>query len=404
MRYTYRHGIQKVKNKFTQLSLVFLLAVTGISGAAPLFGSHHASALTPHISYTDVALTDSELGNWSPDRTTPSGGFSSVTFEGQTAAELRVDNTHASADPGFYRTEGIQRTIPASDAIKANLYVDGSWSGKSVRAGLWGVAHNASSEISAYPIVEFTTDNAGYTGWRTWDGVNGGWTNLSIPYTSDAWSTIEIVHNNGSTKFNVYINGALVATNTGGDSTNLNAVILNSYNNATNQVADNYAAHWSDLGYGNVTGASVSACATTSSVFTTDLSTWDRTETRSAGHNVIVPTGLHIYTDDASSNAKAAGYYATNFALSTLGDKTIAQSIDYQATTGTAPGLQLVTDFDNDGTPDGILVGESVYGNTWWLSNSASQFVKDNSPNTGGGYGSNYFGTPDQWLSSFPDA
>jgi hypothetical protein len=404
--YSYKTGIQKVQNKFIKLSLVLLLAVTGISGAAPLFSSHSVSALAPHITYTDVALTQPELdNNWVTDRTTPSGGYDSVTFDGQTSAELRVDNTNASTASGFYRTEGIQRSIPGSDAIKANLYVDGAWQGKSVRAGLWGVAHNSVGTVSAYPIIEFTTaGDSSHVGWRVWDDVNGNWTNLSNPYSWNSWNTLEIVHNNGSGKFNVYINGQIVATNAGSDSTSLNAVILNGYNYATGDNADNYAAHWSNLGYGDVTGTSVSACATTNSVFTTDLSTWNTSETRSAGHNVIVSSGLHIYTDDASSNAKAAGYYTTNFPLSSLGDKTIAQSIDYQATTGITPGLQLVTDFDNNGTPDGILVGEATYGNSWWLSNSAQQFVKDNSPNTGGGNGSSWFGTPDQWLSSFPDA
>jgi hypothetical protein len=406
LKYSYRTGIQKIENKFVQLSLVFLLAVTGISGAAPLFSSHRVHALTPTINYTDVALTQSELDtNWSTDRTTPSGGFGSVTFDGQTAAELRVDNTHANTASTFYQTEGIQRQIPSSDALKANLYVDGSWQGKDVRAGLWGVAKNSTGDTSAYPIIEFTTagDN-GHVGWRAWDGVNGGWTNLPTTFSWNSWSTLEIVHNNGSTKFNVYINGQLAATNTGDDSTSLNAVILNSYNYATNNAADNYAAHWSNLGYGNVAGASVSSCATTSNVFTTDMSTWNRTDTRSAGHDQIVANGLHIWTDDNSSNAKVAGYYTTNFPLSGLGDQTIAESIDYQATLGTAPGLQLVTDFDNNGTPDGILVGEAVYGNNWWLNNGAAQFAKDNAPNTGGGNGSNWFGTPDEWLSSFPDA
>ena len=63
-----------------------------------------------------------------------------------------------------------------------------------------------------------------------------------------------------------------------------------------------------------------------------------------------------------------------------------------------------MVDFDNDGDVDGILVGEKVYGNNWWLTNSAQQFVKDGAPNTGGGNGSDWFGTPNEWLASFPEA
>lgn len=152
----------------------------------------------------------------------------------------------------------------------------------------------------------------------------------------------------------------------------------------------------------------VEACEAFSNVLTTDLSTWDLTQTRSAGHNALVNDGLHIWTDTGAVGSpdprKAAGYYATDFALSGLGDQTIDESLDYQATSGIEPGLQLVVDFDNDDTPDGILVGEAVYGNTWWLSNGSAQFVKDNAPNTGGGYGSNWFGTANEWLAEFSDA
>ena len=59
-------------------------------------------------------------------------------------------------------------------------------------------------------------------------------------------------------------------------------------------------------------------------------------------------------------------------------------SLDYTPTTGTIPpGYQLIVDFDDDGTIDGILVGEpTVYGNDWWLNNGAEQFVKDGRPHT----------------------
>ena len=60
---------------------------------------------------------------------------------------------------------------------------------------------------------------------------------------------------------------------------------------------------------------------------------------------------------------------------------------------------------DNNGTPDGILVGEpTYYGNDWWASNGSAQFVKDGAPSHTGGSGSANHGTLDQWRAAFPDA
>lgn len=146
----------------------------------------------------------------------------------------------------------------------------------------------------------------------------------------------------------------------------------------------------------------VQPCSISSSVVTTDLSTWYLGETRANGHNVLVPNALHIYTDDNSSLAKAAGYYGTDFKLKDLGDQTIADSIDYTATTGITPGLQLSVDLDNDGTADGFLVGEAIYGNDWWLSNGTPAGFT--APETGGGFGSNRHGTINEWLTLYPDA
>jgi hypothetical protein len=152
----------------------------------------------------------------------------------------------------------------------------------------------------------------------------------------------------------------------------------------------------------------ISSCTTTKTVKTTNLETWDFDDTRSAGHYELVDGGLHIWTDTGATGTpdprKVAGYFATDFALSGVGTQTIADSLDYTATTGTEPGLQLKVDFDGDGTVDGILVGETVYGNTWWLNNTAAEFVKAGAPNNGGGYGSSWYGTLDEWHTAFANA
>jgi Bacterial Ig domain/Bacterial Ig-like domain (group 3) len=138
----------------------------------------------------------------------------------------------------------------------------------------------------------------------------------------------------------------------------------------------------------------------------------DLSETRAKGHNVFREIGgVRVTTDPSDCNDpnpaggvycanKAAGYFPAPLALSAAGEP----SMDYVHYSGTKPSVQLVTDFDNDGTPDGILVGETVYGNDWWVPGSAKQFVKDGAPSHTGGSGSDNHGTLTEWRAAFPNA
>ena len=126
-------------------------------------------------------------------------------------------------------------------------------------------------------------------------------------------------------------------------------------------------------------------------------------DTRATGHYEVTSTGgLRVWTDGAVGEFnKVAEYVATSTPLSAAGEP----SLDYDPTTGTTPpGFQLVVDFDADGSADGILVGETIYGNDWWLNNAADADVKAGAPVTGGGSGSQWHGTLDQWRGAFPDA
>jgi hypothetical protein len=124
-------------------------------------------------------------------------------------------------------------------------------------------------------------------------------------------------------------------------------------------------------------------------------------DTRATGHYQVVGTGLRIWTQGSTGTDKVAEYVATDTPLARVGEP----SLDYDATTGGAPGFQLVVDFDGNGTSDGILVGEpGVYGNDWWLNNAAQQFAKDGAPSHTGGSGSANHGTLDQWRTAFPNA
>ncbi|MCX6396229.1 MAG: Ig-like domain-containing protein [Propionibacteriales bacterium] len=136
------------------------------------------------------------------------------------------------------------------------------------------------------------------------------------------------------------------------------------------------------------------------------------TETRAQGTNTFLPTGgIEIQTVLAPnpSLAKSAGYFSTGgLPLSQAGEP----SLDYSNYAGALlPSTQLVVDFDNDGTADGILVGEPkyangtvLYGTDWWLSNGSSVFVKADAPQHGGGFGSDNHGQLSEWRGVFPNA
>lgn len=253
MKYSYRKHLSNIKTNIINSVSTAVLVFSSVAGGLPLFMSQKAYAL-PAASYTQVPF--GELANWTADRTTPSGGYTTLTSEAghNDVLNVKVDNTKASPASGFYRTEGLQRQIPASDTIKADLYVDGSWitPHKDVRAGLWAVAKDSESTTIAYPIIEFTTtgDN-NFTGWRVFDGVNGGWTNLpTVAYSENAWNTVEISLNKVTHQFNLNINGTLATSNAADTTTSIGAIILNDYNYATT-ADNNYSVNWSNLAYGN---------------------------------------------------------------------------------------------------------------------------------------------------------
>jgi len=150
--------------------------------------------------------------------------------------------------------------------------------------------------------------------------------------------------------------------------------------------------------------SSVSAYSV-NNLYINNLSSWDLSQTRANGHQQLQTNGLHVWTDNTSSLAKAAAYYD-------VADFPLAQGSDFNlAWTGTspAPGGQLVVDLNNNGVDDGILVVEpDFYGSNLWLANINSADLTDldsnaNVPHVGGGGGS-YNGTITQWLQAYPNA
>jgi hypothetical protein len=123
-------------------------------------------------------------------------------------------------------------------------------------------------------------------------------------------------------------------------------------------------------------------------------------DTRTTGHYEVQGTGLHIRTEGTGSTDKVAEYVATDTPLMTAGEP----GMEYTNTADGLPGLQLVVDFDGNGSSDGILVGETAYDGDWWVNDGAQQFVKDRAPSHSGGSGRANHGTLDQWRTAFSHA
>ena len=154
---------------------------------------------------------------------------------------------------------------------------------------------------------------------------------------------------------------------------------------------------WDGTDYVFTAAPTVAACGSIAAgPGATDLNAqgWDFSETRTTGHNDFVPTGLHVYTEAATSTDKAAGYHALSIPLASVGEPQIAITDP----SGGQPSIQLGIDLTGDGTWDGYLVNEGdLYGHGMWWTNKTTFGVAP-----GGGYPS--LGTLDQYLAANPRA
>jgi hypothetical protein len=129
-------------------------------------------------------------------------------------------------------------------------------------------------------------------------------------------------------------------------------------------------------------------------------------DVRSAGHYDFLAEGVHVRTDDASSQAKVALYFPMTGELPTSG------SIEWYGT-DIQPGSQIV--FDKDQTTGNnndynVLVGEQVYSTNaagkpltdWWYTGGTAKAATNGitCPSTTGGSGSDCHGTLAQWAAA----
>jgi hypothetical protein len=133
-------------------------------------------------------------------------------------------------------------------------------------------------------------------------------------------------------------------------------------------------------------------------------------DVRSAGHYDFLAEGIHVKTDDTSSQAKVALYFPVTGPIPTSG------SLEWFGTTN-QPGVNIVFDKDQttgNGNDDNILVGEQIYSTNpagqpltdWWYTGGATKAGTRGitCPLTTGGSGSDCHGTLAQWATALPTA
>src|SRR5690606_19054545 len=181
----------------------------------------------------------------------PSGFSSPVSFGGDDRLEQGIsDADGASSRPGafsssFYNTQGRKYDLEAATVkMSIELFVPAPWQSTGRRmAGFWGTAVDGGNAVSAYPLVEFTSE--GTPRFRGFEG-DGSWIDLGLPtgFAYDAWQTLEITKL-PSGEFN-YAVGDKSATTLlmGPATTEIANVILQGHNS---QAGVSYDIYWDNL-------------------------------------------------------------------------------------------------------------------------------------------------------------
>ncbi len=187
-------------------------------------------------------------GVWYTDRYAPAAFTSPEFFDGDNRLLQSISSADgANSRPGaysstFYNTQGRKFDLdPGTNSISIDLYIPADWADSGRRmAGFWGTAFDSGNQVSAYPIMEFTTDGSGAR-FRGWDGA--GWTDMGLPigFAYDAWYTLNIGLSGGNFAYNVGNLDLLVGA---GTSENIGNVILQGYNTADGVT---YDIHWDNL-------------------------------------------------------------------------------------------------------------------------------------------------------------
>ncbi|MFZ1424399.1 MAG: HYR domain-containing protein, partial [Saprospiraceae bacterium] len=184
-----------------------------------------------------------------PDRYPPKG-FALSNFLGADRIKHSIDASDCqSCRPGgfnstFYNTQGRKYDIANAHSISIDLYVPNAWATTGKRmAGLWGTAFDISNAVSAFPIIEFTSDG-GVPRFRGWDNNTGLWVDMGLPtgFSYDNWYTL-VIRIVGD-KF-IYKVGDLVIKTEAFATTYIGNVILQGHNTDTPGVT--YDIYWDNF-------------------------------------------------------------------------------------------------------------------------------------------------------------
>jgi len=191
-------------------------------------------------------FTQSELdNNWVADRTFPTGGVESVSFDGRdNVAKIGVVADEQSTLGSFYFFEGIKKVGDFGTHVQADLYVPSEWQDADVvNVGLW----TFDDPPSAYPIIVYRNNDEADAGFYTYtyefdengDFVADSYVLSDVPVNYDGWNTLAISLDTDDGQANYSINGietgSIVA---GGDY--IQTVFLNHYNDGV----ISYDAYW----------------------------------------------------------------------------------------------------------------------------------------------------------------
>ncbi|MBK7094708.1 MAG: HYR domain-containing protein [Saprospiraceae bacterium] len=175
----------------------------------------------------------------------PPNGFSVVNYLGGERLKHEINAADCeTCRPGgynypFYNTQGRKYDTPNAQSLAIDLYIPSDWETTGRRmAGLWGSAIDVSNGISAYPIVEFTSDG-GIPRFRGWNSDPGGWIDMGLPtgFAYNKWYTISI-RLVGNTF--IYQVGDLALTENALGSVSISNMILQGHNNLTGVTYDIY--------------------------------------------------------------------------------------------------------------------------------------------------------------------
>lgn len=199
-------------------------------------------------------------GTWYTDRYAPAGFASSGGELVQTiSAADSATNRPGAYSSSFYNTQGRKYDLdPGATGMSIDLFVNSAWATSGQRmAGFWGTAFDATNSISAFPILEFTSDS-GNARFRGWDSNGAGsWVDFGLPggFTYDTFHELGVVLDTANNEFDYSLDGLALGSVSALGSTYIGNVILQGHNNfGPNTTQGAYSIRWDNL---EVTGGTV---------------------------------------------------------------------------------------------------------------------------------------------------